>query len=266
MSNAYGEHFKVNEEPLHIYIDSTTYQGEQHGYDEHGNWVQLIGNTNVVELLADKYADGEIAIGGNIDHIMQELSDTYQRIDQIVANNKTIADEKKRKEEEEHPAKEARKKAELEERNKKDDEEKAKAEADKAKQAEEAELRQKEMLAWAQEHGSERLRKGLEQGYTCIKLYETELGEFLIADSDYEYDRDDKVEVKGRSCPSLDALNEAERINQIEGLSGEVKWLPEGLSELHKDPDPDEYFEAEGGCEAVFVDVKATSGYWYKKI
>lgn len=140
--------------------------------------------------------------------------------------------------------------------------EKTKAEAEKAKQATEAEIKQKEMIAWAQEHGSDRLRKGLEHGYTCKKLYETELGEYLIQDNEYEYDRDSKVEDKDRSCPSLEALEEVERIEKIEGLSASVVWLPEGLSEIHKDPEG--YSESESDCEAVRIDVKGTAGYWYK--
>lgn len=128
---------------------------------------------------------------------------------------------------------------------------------------EEKERRRQERLTWAREHGSERLRKGLEQEHTCIKLYEIELGEHLIADRDYEYDRENMVDEKNRSCPSLKALEEVERLNQIKGLSAQVVWLPEGLRELHKNTD--ECFEPGVGCEAVKVDVAGTSGYWYKK-
>ncbi len=263
LSNMYGEHFKVNEEPLYIYFDNYTRQESVNGYDENGKWKELLPNKNLADLLAERYAEGEIQLGGNVDGIMQEMADIYQRIDEIHANTKRIDAEKALKEEEERPAKEERERAELEERKRKDTEEKAKAEAHQAKQAAEAEARQKEMLAWAQIHGSDRLRKGLEHGHACKKLYETELGEYLVQDSDYEYDRENKVEEKGRSCPSLKALEEVERIEKIEGLSTSVVWLPEGLKELHKDPE--EYYEPESGCEAVRIDVKGTAGYWYKK-
>lgn len=262
LSNLYGDHFKVNEEPPYIYFDNYTKQESVNGYDENSKWKELIPNRNLADLLADKYANGEIQLGGNVDSIMQEMTNIYQRIDEIYANTNRIDAEKRVREEEERPAKEAREKAEKEEKDKKDAEEKAKAEADKAKQAAEAEIRQKEMLAWAQEHGSDRLRKGLEHGHTCKKLYETELGEHLIQDHDYQYDRENKVEEKGRSCPSLVALEEVERIEKIEGLSASVVWLPEGLTEIHKDPE--EYNEPEGGCEAVRIDVRGTAGYWYK--
>lgn len=261
--NAYGEHFKVEEEPLYIFFDDYTSQDNQYGYNEEGAWVKLVDSKNIALLLAERYADGEIALGGNVDAIMQELADTYQRIDEIRANNKIVEAEKKRKEEEERPAREAQEKAEKEKRAKEEAEKKAKAEEEKARQAAEAETKRQQRIAWAKEHGSERLRKGLEQGHACIKLYETELGEYLIADRNYEYDRDNKVELKDRSCPSLDALNEVERINQIEGLSASTVWLPEGLTEIHKDPE--EYFELESGCEAVRIDIRGTAGYWYKK-
>ena len=247
---------------MYIFFDDSTSQSDHSGYNDKGAWVRIVDDKNIVRLLAEKYADGEISIGGNVDTIMQELADTYQRIDEIRANNKIIEAEKKRKEEEERPAREAQEKAERERRVRQEAEEKAKAEEEKKKQAAEAEAKHKQRIAWAQEHGSERLRKGLEQGYACNKLYETELGEFLIADGEYEYDRDNKVEEKDRSCPSLDALNEIERIDQIDGLSAKVVWLPEGLGELHRDPD--KYFEPESGREAVRIDVKGTAGYWFK--
>lgn len=263
MENIYGEHFKVNEEPLYIYFDTYTRQESVYGYDENGKWKEVIPNRNLARLLAERYAEGDIQLGGNVDGIMQEMADIYQRIDEIHANTKRIDTERKIKEEKERPAKEAKERAELEESNKRDAEKRVKAEADKVKQAAEVELRQREMLAWAKEHGSDRLRKGLEHGYACKKLYETELGAHLIADNDYEYDRENKVEEKGRSCPSLAALEEVERIEEIEGLSASVVWLPEGFTELHKDPE--EHNEPNLGCEAVRIDVKGTGGYWFKK-
>lgn len=148
------------------------------------------------------------------------------------------------------------------EKETKEAEERTIQEAVKAKEKEAIEEAKKKRIAWAQDHGSDRLLKGLLHGHTCKKLYETELGESLIANSDYEYDQENKVEEKGRSCPSLAALEEVERIEKTEGLSASAVWLPEGLTELHKDPE--EYNEPESGCEAVKIDVKGTAGYWYK--
>lgn len=137
----------------------------------------------------------------------------------------------------------------------------AKTKAEQAKEEGEAEEKRRlERLEWAKHRGSDRLLKGLQHGHRCVKLYETEFGEYLIQDSDYVYDRDNKVETKNRSCPSLEALEEVERIEKIEGLSASVVWLPDGIWELHKD----ESCEPDSGCEAVSVDVKGTYGYWYK--
>jgi len=134
----------------------------------------------------------------------------------------------------------------------------------KAEQAiKDAEVEEKlraDRLEWAKKHGSDRLLKGFQHGHRCVKLYESELGEYLIQDSDYLYDRDNNVETKNRSCPSLKALEEVERIEKIEGLSAAAVWLPEGTWALYKD----ESCEPDSGCEAVSIDVKNTRGYWYK--
>ncbi len=140
--------------------------------------------------------------------------------------------------------------------------EKAQKEAEAAKIAAEKEEKRQARLAWAREHGSERLRKGLEQGYSCIKKYESELGYFILG-IEYEYDRDDNVEDKDHACPPLEALNEVERLQGIEGIESTIVWLPQGLSELHNDPD--DYNEPESGCGAVRVKVEGTRGYWYRK-
>lgn len=258
LSYIYGGHFKVNEEPLYIYFDNYTRQESVNGYDENGKWKELIPDKNLADVLADTYANGEIQLGGNVDSIMQEMTDIYQRIDEIRANTKRIDAEKRLKEEEERPAKEAREKAEKEEKYKKDAEEKAKAEADKTKKA-------AEMLVWAQEHGSERLQKGLGQGHRCEKLYAIEHGAWLLNDSDYELDYNSDVGEKDRSCPSLAALEEVEKMKKIDGIEkAKVVWLPNGLQELHKDSEG--YIEEqEDGCEAVRVDVENISGMWYKK-
>ncbi len=148
------------------------------------------------------------------------------------------------------------------EKAEKEAQELAKKEAEAAKIAAEKEARRQARLIWAREHGSVRLLKGLEQGYNCIKLYETELGTFLLGD-EYEYDRDNRVDDKDHACPPLEALEEVERLQGVEGVDPDIVWLPQGLSELHNDPD--DYNEPESGCGAVRVDVKGTQGYWYRK-
>lgn len=256
MSNTYGEHFKVDEEMKYIFLDDRVMKTRVYGYTADGAWKELIPGINPAHQLAEMYAGGEIQLGGNADSIMQKIAESYIKTTEIEANNARIAAEKKRKEEEERPEREEKERAEREEKERA---EKRRKEEEKEK----AKTKRAKMLAWAQEHGSDRLRKGLEHGHTCRKLYETELGETLIDNSGYVYDRERAVEEKDRSCPSLESLEEVERIEKIEGLSAKVVWLPNSLAEMYKDPE--EYSEPEHGCEAVQVDVLGTAGYWYLK-
>lgn len=103
-------------------------------------------------------------------------------------------------------------------------------------------------LAWIKEHGSERLIKSFDKGYKCKKLY---LLERLKHDvGNYVLDYDAKIERKGRSCPSMEALLEVERIEKIEGITeAKVVWLPYGTA-------IEDYNDASEGIEAKFF------GYW----
>lgn len=230
------------------------------------NYTTWIGKEiKLQDVLNSAIISGELKDGDNID--------TYlEKIEEQIAENQKLFDERQAEIADfpnHAPQREAAKQAYEAEQEKlrlekeaKDAAEKAIKDAEAVKVSEEKEKVRLERLAWAQEHGSDRLRKGLEHGHNCIKLYETEIGGYLIQDGDYEYDRENVTETKNRSCPTLAALEEVERIEKIEGLSASVVWLPEGLTELHKDPE--EYNEPESGCEAVRIDVKGTAGYWYK--
>jgi len=113
------------------------------------------------------------------------------------------------------------------------------------KEAEEESAKQKELheiRVWAAEHGSDRLKKGLDAGYSCKKLYFTERGQEDLGE-DYVLDYDESIKTKDRSCPSLEALEEESRINALYPKSAKIVWCPNGLGE-------DEY---EDGCEAVEV-------------
>ena len=113
------------------------------------------------------------------------------------------------------------------------------------KEAEEESAKQKELheiRVWAAEHGSDRLKKGLDAGYSCKKLYFTERGQEDLGE-DYVLDYDESINTKDRSCPSLEALEEESRINDLYPKSAKIVWCPNGLGE-------DEY---EDGCEAVEV-------------
>jgi len=103
-------------------------------------------------------------------------------------------------------------------------------------------------LAWINEHGSERLKMSYDKGYKCKKLY---LLERLKHDvGNYVLDYDAKIERKNRSCPSMEALLEVERIEKMEGITeAKVVWLPNGTA-------IEDYDDACEGIEAKFF------GYW----
>ncbi len=196
-------------------------------------------NVNITEELRKARADKEAVSDEDLDFALSEKSIECSEFKKAYAL-------RKEKEQAEIVERESRVKAANAAQAKKD--------------AEYKESRRLERLAWAQQHGSDRLRKGLEHGHACTKLYETEFGRHLIGDGGYVYDRDGRVETKDRSCPSIEALEEAEHIEKTKGLSVSIVWLPEGTWELHKD----ETCEPDAGCEAVRVDVRDTAGYWYK--
>ncbi|HOL44496.1 MAG TPA: hypothetical protein PK659_09610 [Methanothrix sp.] len=73
----------------------------------------------------------------------------------------------------------------------------------------------KEMDRWILENGSERLRKGRAHGYKCKRLYLEERGQaehgedyILVRDRRTEYRA---YEIRERSCPSLEAIEEMEQ-------------------------------------------------------
>lgn len=142
---------------------------------------------------------------------------------------------------------------------------KLKAEKDE-KDAELREKRRLKRLEWAQEHGSDQLRKGLEQGYSCLKQYEKEYGIWVLGD-DYVWDRDGAVEEKIRSCPSLEALEIVEELVKDERIgqgNADIQWLPDGARALVKEEDWDE--DTKKGCEAISVKIKDITGLWYQPV
>lgn len=101
--------------------------------------------------------------------------------------------------------------------------------------------------AWVTEHGSEHLRKAYAAGYNCQRMYATERA--ALEHPSYFLDFDGNAEWKSRSCPSLDALNEAERVH------GTVVWLTAAPVDAERaeevaEEDYDYVFEP---CEAVVI-------------
>lgn len=91
-----------------------------------------------------------------------------------------------------------------------------------------------ERRAWALAHGSPRLRKCVEAGYDCQRLYVFERA--ALEHPAYVVDFDDKATWKSRSGPSEAALDEAARVG------GEIIWLTSLPDEDYVDP-----------CEAVVI-------------
>jgi len=223
------------------------------GYDETEYFKQIQDAVDLRDILAEAYATGTISEGANIDFALDIMAEADARRQTILENNKIVVADKARREEEERPAREAQKKREAEEEAARKN-----AEAEKEATAKaEAEVRNKEIeaekKAWIEEHGSERLQKGHTMGYRCQKLYEIERAQFILGS---EYVRDSKeVDEKDRSCPSLEALQEVERLKTVISNGAVIVWLPHGIDG-----------EDETGCEVVKADPGTFSQYYFYKV
>lgn len=100
-------------------------------------------------------------------------------------------------------------------------------------------------LAWIKEYGSEKLKKSFEKNYKCKKLYLLERLKHDVGEN-YLLDYNGDIKRKARSCPSMEALLEVERIESIEGIAdAKVVWLPHGLNT------PDDYEKYDSGSEGI---------------
>lgn len=96
------------------------------------------------------------------------------------------------------------------------------AEAERA----EREVRRLEKLAWVAEHGGEHLRRAVEAGYDCQRLYVSERAAQEYPE--YQLDFDEELSYKSRNCPSPEALEESLKLAD-RGLEARVVWAdPEG--------------------------------------
>jgi hypothetical protein len=219
--------------------------------DAHGNVAQE--TILLQDVLAEAYTTGTIKDGSNIDFALDIMAVAMARREIIIENNLTIEADKARKEEEERPAKEAQARKEAREKAERDRIEAAEKARKDAENRARNEAVEAEKKAWIEENGSERLRKGYAMGYRCQKTYEIERAQSILGS---DYVRDSKeVEEKDRSCPSLEALNEVERLKSVIQKEAVVVWLPHGLSG-----------EDESGCEAVKADPGAFSRHYFFRV
>ena len=220
------------------------------GYDETGYFKQIQDPIDLRDILAEAYSTGTITQGANIDFALDIMAEAQRRREAIEENNKVVQAEKARKEEEERPVREAQKQREDEEKaalKKIVAEKEATAEAEAAVRNQAIEAEKK---AWIEQNGSERLQKGYALGYNCQKIYEIERAQSVLGS---EYVRDSQeVDEKDRSCPSLEALQEVERLKSVIEKGAVIIWLPHGISG-----------EDESGCEAVKADPGTFSNKYF---
>jgi hypothetical protein len=225
---------------------------ETYGYNQNQDWKVVQERIMLKDVLAEAYATGTIAEGANIDFALDLMQEAYSHRETIEKNNDAVRAERERKEEQERPAKEAREKAEKEAKAERDRIESQEAEKKKAEEKIRNDAIEAEKAAWIQQNGSERLKKGYEMGYNCQKLYATERAQSILGDG-YQRKHEDADE-RDRSCPTLEALEEVERLKGIITKEAEIVWLPHGIDG-----------QDESGSEAVKADPgNYTQHYFYK--
>jgi len=129
----------------------------------------------------------------------------------------------------------------------------AQREAERAEKAAAAAAFAAEKQAWVAAHGSDYLKRACGGGYDCARLYVTERA--AQEAPGYVVDFDDVAEWKGRSCPSLAALDlEADARKRGVGET-QIVWLtsPVRAKRPHEDEDYYEYEDDFEPCEAVAI-------------
>ena len=99
-----------------------------------------------------------------------------------------------------------------------------------------------EKLRWAAAHGSDRLKRGLARDHECTGIYIIERA--ALEAPGYTVDVKQRAAWKNRPCPSLEALDTADKLEKSGLGTSEIVWLTES-------PDEDDYNFEE--CEAVVI-------------
>lgn len=103
---------------------------------------------------------------------------------------------------------------------------------------------------WISEHGSDHLKRAIEKGHDCQRKYVIERA--AIEAPGYVVDFENAADWKERTCPSLSALNEADKAEALGIGDAEIVWLtdePRSSKRSAADCYEDE-FQA---CEAVII-------------
>lgn len=137
-----------------------------------------------------------------------------------------------------------REQAQIKERNDEDARRRRDAEDAARLAAEDAKMR------WVNEHGSAHLRRACARGHDCQRMYVLERARAEAPG--YTVDFEDAAEWKGRACPSVAALDEAERVEALGLGLGEVEivWLTSAAQEKRDD---DGFYDDFQPGEAVVI-------------
>lgn len=128
----------------------------------------------------------------------------------------------------------------------------SKAERETAKAAQRA-----ERVAWANEHGSDQLKRNLALGHDCKRLYTIERA--AIEFPGYVPDIEDTAEFKSITCASVAALDEREAVLAAhDGLDPDdviIRWMTSEPLARKRGEHEAEYYESEfEPCECVAID------------
>lgn len=136
----------------------------------------------------------------------------------------------------------------------------AEREAERMERAAREAAEQVAKLAWAKEHGSDHLRRGLEAGHSCDRLYWIERAAVEYPGYTLDYERN--AEHKDRTCPSIPALDARDEVLAAHpSVAATIVWLTDEPSDRKLD---DAYRYEFAECEAVRVDDPDYPRYLYK--
>ncbi len=136
----------------------------------------------------------------------------------------------------------------------------AAAAAERKAQAEiKAQAERAAVIAWADEHGSDYLKRALAAGHDCSRLYWIERA--AVEYPDYVLDYEKHLETRSRSCPSLAGLDERDAVLAAHpDAKAEIEWITAPGRDRKPAEDYDEFEE----CEGVVVDDPAYKHYLVK--
>lgn len=216
------------------------------------------GGHHISNDFSDAVASGKLTDGSNCDILMQEIEKLLDDRDTATQAAKAEEEAQAKKDATREESEQGKRAAEAAEHDRQLAESNAKEMKKAAARKAKHEAEKAEKVVWIKAHGSERLQKGIAAGYHCQKIYVAERGKIDLG-SEYILDYDENIATKDRSCPTLEALNEAERLTES-GIEARVKWLPGGTGTV----DEDGYYDSEpSGCEAV--EAILLGSYFYKE-